>query len=192
MKPCNELEIVGIKSMQPSKDYYKGYDAAAKNYIRILEKIKAEIHATAEMHDDGNYYLRDEWIDEYFDKYKVESEEKNMGMTVDNLCNSCTNIGCEFQSGIVRTKCAFYIPPHIETDNCGNYVVQNPTTPKTGHWIYGEDSVECHDGWFCSKCGHFEFWDYSFDSEVAKLHLPNFCPDCGAKMVEPQESEDEE
>ena len=47
--------------------------------------------------------------------------------TLDNLCNSCTNIGCEFQSGIVRTKCAFYMPPHIESDNCGNYVVMQPT-----------------------------------------------------------------
>ena len=51
-----------------------------------------------------------------------------MEMTINNLCNSCTNIGCEFQSGIVRTKCAFYEPPHIETDNCGNYVIQEPTT----------------------------------------------------------------
>lgn len=48
-------------------------------------------------------------------------------MTFNNLCNSCTNIGCEFQSGIVRTKCAFYMPPHIEPDNCGNYVVMQPT-----------------------------------------------------------------
>ncbi len=39
-----------------------------------------------------------------------------------NLCDSCINIGCEFQSGIVRTECAFYMPPHIEPDNCGNYV----------------------------------------------------------------------
>ncbi len=46
---------------------------------------------------------------------------------VNNLCNSCTNIGCEFQYGIVRTKCAFYMPPHIEPDNCGNYVVMQPT-----------------------------------------------------------------
>lgn len=38
-----------------------------------------------------------------------------------NLCDSCTNIGCEFQSGNVRTECAFYMPPHIEPDNCGNY-----------------------------------------------------------------------
>ena len=40
----------------------------------ILDKIRAELHATAEMHDDGDYYLRDEWIDEYFDEYKAESE----------------------------------------------------------------------------------------------------------------------
>lgn len=43
-----------------------------------------------------------------------------------NLCNSCTNIGCEFQSGIIRTECAFYMPPHIEPDNSGNYVVMQP------------------------------------------------------------------
>lgn len=46
-------------------------------------------------------------------------------MTVNNLCISCTNIGCEFPSGIVRTRCAFYMPPRIETDNCGNYVIQS-------------------------------------------------------------------
>ncbi len=51
-----------------------------------------------------------------------------MGMVFNSLCNSCTNIGCEFQSGIVRTKCAFYMPPHLEPDNCGNYVVQALTT----------------------------------------------------------------
>ena len=49
-------------------------------------------------------------------------------MTDKNLCDSCTNIGCEFQSDIVRTKCAFYMPPQLEPDNCGNYVVQDSTT----------------------------------------------------------------
>ena len=48
-------------------------------------------------------------------------------MTSNNLCNSCTNIGCEFQSGIVRKECAFYMLPHIESDNCGNYVVMQST-----------------------------------------------------------------
>ena len=51
-----------------------------------------------------------------------------MGITDKSLCDSCTNIGCEFQSGIVRTKCAFYMPPQLEPDNCGNYVVQDSIT----------------------------------------------------------------
>ena len=36
----------------------------------ILDKIKEDIHATAEIHEDGTYYLRDEWVDEIFEKYK--------------------------------------------------------------------------------------------------------------------------
>lgn len=49
-----------------------------QEYIReVLDKIRAELHATAEMHDDGDYYLREEWIDEYFDKYEAETEDKN-------------------------------------------------------------------------------------------------------------------
>ena len=36
----------------------------------VLDRIRNELHATAEKHEDGVYYLRDEWIDEVFDKYK--------------------------------------------------------------------------------------------------------------------------
>ena len=36
----------------------------------ILDKIRAEMHATAEKHEDGCYYLREEWIDEIIDKYR--------------------------------------------------------------------------------------------------------------------------
>ena len=63
-------------------------------------------------------------------------------MTFNNLCNSCTNIGCEFQSGIVRTKCAFYMPPHIEPDNCGNYVVMQPTFNVLGKIISEATSLK--------------------------------------------------
>ncbi len=49
-------------------------------YISIgtpLDDLRADLHATAEMHSDGDYYLRDEWIDEYFDDIgKAESEDK--------------------------------------------------------------------------------------------------------------------
>ena len=42
--------------------------------------------------------------------------------------------------------------------------------PKTGHWI------NCK----CDKCGYV----------VQPWNTTNFCPNCGAKMIEPQESED--
>lgn len=60
------------------------------------------------------------------DKEFVDQTTKND--LAHNLCDSCTNIGCRFQSGIVRTKCAFYMPPQLEPDNCGNYIVQDSTT----------------------------------------------------------------
>ena len=51
--------------------------------------------------------------------------------------------------------------------------------PKTGHWITTRTFM--HDGeYYCDKCKcdapNNEKWDY--------------CPNCGAKMVEPQESEE--
>ena len=48
--------------------------------------------------------------------------------------------------------------------------------PKTGHW---KDIPHYKDiAWECSECGHFTTLKHSY------------CPECGAKMVEPQESED--
>ena len=41
---------------------------------KVLDRIRAEMHETAEMHEDGDRYLREEWVDEIIDKYKAESE----------------------------------------------------------------------------------------------------------------------
>ena len=99
-----------------------------------LNKISAEINGMYRVILKGT--PKDDWavkwndcVDEVLqiiDKYKTERKED--GATFNNLCNSCSNIGCEFQSSIVRTKCAFYMPPHIEPDNCGNYVVMQSTS----------------------------------------------------------------
>jgi hypothetical protein len=58
---------------------------------------------------------------------------------------------------------------------------------KTGHWKPIEydgyaDGYPVWDVWECSKCG----LEHNGDKES----LTAFCPDCGAKMIEPQESED--
>ena len=48
--------------------------------------------------------------------------------------------------------------------------------PKTGHW---KDIPKYKDiAWQCSECGHFTTMKH------------NYCPNCGCRMVEPQESEE--
>ena len=49
--------------------------------------------------------------------------------------------------------------------------------PKTGHWI----RMKAYEKWGCSECN--TVFRFNF-----KEH--NYCPNCGAKMVKPQESED--
>ena len=48
-----------------------------------------------------------------------------------------------------------------------------PQEPKVGHW-YIEDKM----WWVCSNCG-------CKTRMIKKYNVPNFCPACGAKMVEP-------
>ena len=64
-----------------------------------------------------------------------------------------------------------------------------PQEPKTGHWIEGQtDNPNIHNI-LCSYC---------FEGYPSKGHANSqytrekfkFCPNCGAKMIEPQESED--
>lgn len=55
--------------------------------------------------------------------------------------------------------------------------------PKTGHWIADVDRwgdiVTTVNGYRCDKCN-------TFNSDK-----DNYCPNCGCRMVEPQESEGE-
>jgi hypothetical protein len=62
--------------MTNQEQYEIIWDKANKydKLIKALDKIRTEMHATVEMHEDGYYYLHEEWIDEIIDKYK-ESEE---------------------------------------------------------------------------------------------------------------------
>lgn len=74
--------------------------------------------------------------------------------------------------------------------------------PKTGHWIVDGsvdcylDKVRCH----CSECGKKKEFPADYDHIKHKLSISyqypefidNYCPNCGAKMVDPQESGDKE
>jgi len=60
-----------------SDDYKQGYSDGRASMVEEFEKLRSELHETAEMHIDGDYYLRDEWIDEYIDNHIAELKGEN-------------------------------------------------------------------------------------------------------------------
>ena len=63
-----------------------------------------------------------------------------------------------------------------------------PSVSQTGHWI-AQDIHNCHTDFKCSKCGYIHNFTHLYGEPTADY---TYCPNCGAKMVEPQESEDKE
>lgn len=63
-------------------------------------------------------------------------------------------------------------------------VVEEIKQPKTGQWVLLD---ECsNSGYYCSKC-HKKLVKEGWSDTVKKI---KYCPNCGAKMIESQESEE--
>lgn len=62
-----------------------------------------------------------------------------------------------------------------------------PVTPKQkiGHWI-AQDVHNCHTDFKCSECGYIHSFMHLYGKPTADY---TYCPNCGRRMVEPQESE---
>lgn len=59
--------------------------------------------------------------------------------------------------------------------------------PKTGHWI-GIDE-EPHEDYECNRCGYVVS---TYTANIEPHTEYKYCPNCGARMIEPQESEDKD
>ena len=66
------------KPICPSEGVDPAYEKTLNKWIgaEVLDRIRNEMHATAEKHEDGVYYLRDEWVDEIIDKYAEGSDKE--------------------------------------------------------------------------------------------------------------------
>jgi len=130
--------------------------------------------------------LRD-W-DGYFIGHGSDDVNEALNMAIEALekepCEDC--ISRQEAIDAVIDLCRHYTPtksvnhPHVD------FVIEAlqklpSVTPKkkTGKWMQAPDAPNCY---WCSECGCYR------DSEHDE-GLLNFCPNCGAKMVEPQESE---
>ena len=74
-----------------------------------------------------------------------------------------------------------HLPNRIDLEY---YIVHGTPLPK-GHWI---KSNIPNEKYVCSECGG-ACWYYDYQADVAKSR---YCPNCGCRMIEPQESEDKE
>ena len=81
------------------------------------------------------------------------------------------------QCDLERTKFAYDANTVWEAVNMASEALEQE--PKTGHWIAKENEEMKTVGYFCSEC------DLPMETEKRT----DFCPNCGAKMVKPQESE---
>ena len=59
--------------------------------------------------------------------------------------------------------------------------------PKAGHWVSIDE--EPHEVYECDRCGRVVS---TFTANIEPHIEYKYCPNCGARMVEPQESEEEE
>ena len=62
--------------------------------------------------------------------------------------------------------------------------------PKTGHWEWVQYDYDSNIGnWHCSECKNIAVVGVK-KNEEGGIPIYKYCPNCGAKMVETQESEE--
>lgn len=68
--------------------------------------------------------------------------------------------------------------------------------PKTGHWIDdNENEIDAQYGrhlYRCSECNEYADMFVGGTEDWWDLEKPNYCPNCGSRMVEPRERSDKE
>ena len=89
-------------------------------------------------------------------------------------------------SEMITDRYKLRIPPTVYYDLLADVQeVEEEQEPKTGHWIEQEgwDGDVCYE---CSVCRE----PFCLIDGTPTDNMYNYCPNCGAKMIKPQESEE--
>ena len=136
------------------------------------------INLLSQMRKDGEGFLSDNTIEAYDMAIKALEQEPCEDAISRQWLMECVNEGwIKFDTEEDENR---FI--HLIRD------IAPPVTPqpKTGKWIYEKNLKQ----FFCNKCGYPSLTDD--DKYIYSMDLPNFCENCGAKMIEPQERSGEE
>ena len=170
----SEAYKMAIKALEqePTDEWQNGYDMAWE---------EAKVFYETEPCDDA--VSRQAVLNEFYDVENLYNRIKQLPSVTqkpiecEDAISRKTIIEHYSTGEIARYK-------HISRNNLLNFIKQLPSVtpqPKTGHWIKIESyPLQMHD-YECSECSH-ETDDNTED----------YCSGCGARMVEPLESEDKE
>ncbi len=107
-------------------------------------------------------------------------------MAIDALSQQPCEDAISRESTMLRVREFIGNPTYTEKMLVDDMNALPPVTPqpKTGHWVLLD---ECsNSGYYCSECQK-KVVKEGWSGTVKKI---KFCPNCGARMIEPQESED--
>ena len=96
-----------------------------------------------------------------------------------NQYNQATSIDCISREDAIRIASGYCHFSNIP-EELKKLPSVNPQ-PKTGHWI-DDTSLGYHVS-ICSNC------NWRGHGDTCLIYKPKYCPNCGCRMVEPQESE---
>ena len=138
--------------------------------ISRLKDILSEINEN----DDAVCYLTSE--DNELIKSAIEALEQQPCYNPDEWCHTCSEYDhdkhcCPRYNKVIRNA------------------VEEMKQPKVGHWIEVEKYSDGKHKIKCSECRSHIIDRGHANSYVVKEKY-KYCPRCGARMVEPQESED--
>lgn len=158
--------------------------------MTTLEKIRAEIRQLTKTYpfvDHKDTYVKEEDVIDIIDKY-AEQECEDAVSREDAIKAECEV--CDICGNTRYTKCQYFMQGCNEVKCLRDLPSTRPQEPKTGHWILQPSNKEQGERdfiwWKCSECSQVIF----SETEKDRREYHAFCGRCGAKMFEPQESEE--
>ena len=156
----------------------------AYTILTALRNIKLSIS------DEMNEQLKP-WFDDIEKAIEELSQEPTEGDTsieqalLLEVIDKCLPMPCD--DAVSRDAVLDIICRETEWYDIRTQIEQLPSvTQKSGKWILLDECA--NSGYYCSNCQK-KLVKEGWSQTVKKI---KFCPNCGARMVEPQESEDKE